>query len=88
MSKKAHRRYQEHCRGESSVPVSAWVQELKDHEFTPDFRIVEEGIPGEIFAVKREWYWTKFFLMEGASLLNNISPFVREKYAAKREDAN
>lgn len=73
ISRQVERRYREHCRGESGVEVSAFVQELKAHNLLPQMQIVEEAIPDECIAEMREYYWMDHFLAEGASLLNKIS---------------
>ena len=85
-SGQVQKRYLGHCRGRSSVPVAAWIEELKAHGLAPILWILEEHIPDHITAERREWHWTAFFLAEGAPLLNNISDSIREDYARKGKE--
>jgi predicted GIY-YIG superfamily endonuclease len=54
MSKNVRRRTREHDQGRSSVAVANWVKELKAQGLMPLVEIVEEDIPDEETAWKRE----------------------------------
>jgi len=74
------RRYREHCRGETGVKVAGWVAELKEQGMFPVLLILETDVVGRM-AIKREWYWTKMYLMQGAALLN-FTPETRERFTS------
>jgi hypothetical protein len=81
MSKHVQRCYQEHYGGRTSRPLARWHDDLKAQGLLLLLQILEKNIPDEETAWSRERHWTDVFLAAGAPLLNNIDPFVREKYA-------
>ena len=70
MSKRPDVRLIQHTRDKYHQRKYMWIQELKEQDLEPELKIIEMVGKDRKYAYKRESYWIRHFLEQGASLFN------------------